>query len=128
MVRRAGEAAVAFQRLVDVPHEAAVVEVAVGLLEVAPEELLLEGLLQHVEPERLVVQPDRGPGDAGRGDAGGAEQRAAHVFAQVGGVLDGVVQVQPAQTKHPPALDVLVERQRHRGPVVQTPETARRAF
>ena len=119
---------VALQLLRDFAEETAVVEIAIGVLEVHGEEVLRESLLHHVEAARAPVQFQRGVGDARRRHARVAIQLAADVLAEVAAVLHRVVQVNFLQPVKALVGDELVKTQRQRRLVIDVAPAARRAF
>jgi hypothetical protein len=73
-----------------------------ALAEGALQEGAVEAFEKDVKAHIFAVEGDAGVGGAGCGDAGVAEEGSADVFAEVGGVLDGVIEVE-----FPEAVEVL---------------------
>src|SRR5207302_296726 len=96
MVRHSAAGGEEFEGLVDVAHEAAVVEVASVVFESVLEEAAVIAFFEVVEAELAAVEGDDRVGDAGRGHPGGPEELAAEQLLDVGRVLGRVVEVELA--------------------------------
>ena len=94
-------ALVDLDRAVDLIDEAAVIEVALGVLEEVGQELGVEALLEHVGPEGLAVEDDVGVRAARGRDAGAAGHLAGDHLEQHRAVLRAVVELELGE---PPEL------------------------
>ena len=79
---------------VDVHAGMAVVNIAFGIFEVAPQKLLVDAFDQDVKAQPLAIQLDRRVRRARSGDAGGFEEFPADLFREVSRILHGIIQVQ----------------------------------
>jgi hypothetical protein len=77
---------------VDVFEEATVVKIAGGFVEILFEKAAVPAFNQDVEAEIAPVEFDRGVSGARGGDAGFQKDFAGELFADVGRVLDGIVE------------------------------------
>jgi hypothetical protein len=117
-------AAVLLQLGVDVLAEAAVVEVAVRVAEVAQQELLVERLAEHVEAEQAVVEAHDRVRDARGRLLRRAEYVVADPLAQPRAVLRAVVQVEAAEAVEARLVAELAEVDGEARPLVQFLEAA----
>jgi hypothetical protein len=113
---------------VDVLHEATVVKVAVGVLEIPLEKRLPPALGQNVKTQVAPIEQDRGVIGTRHRDARGVEQFAADNLADARRILPRVVQRNLAEPVELLALGVLVEIQRQCRALIKMLETARGPF
>ncbi len=86
-----------FQRRIHVRKGGLAIKVAPGVFKVARKEIAVFPLLNHVHTQAAAIELHHRMGGAGEGDIGGVEDLAAQPFAQKGGVLHRVVQVELLQ-------------------------------
>lgn len=121
-------AGILFEIDVDVLHEAAVVEVAGRIAEVAFEERLIEALLQNVQAEVAIVQPDASVSHSRGRYLRVAAQVRAQPLAQVRLVLYRVVEMELFHRVESLILLMLVHVERECGAIVEFAKAAGGSF
>ena len=100
------------ERIGHVLQKTAVIQVALGMIEVPPQEITGESLDQHIKAKIPTIHPDARVGDAWRWNARRVEQSAANIFRAEAGILNGIIEMNLLQTVKTLARDKLAETQR----------------